>query len=258
MSAREELRDRRDHALHDLAELAEQVREGEIDEATAADLRRSFEHQAAGAIRALEAETEGDGSSGPSGRWMVAMSVLAIGAVAAAVVLVPRFTDLRPEGGFVTGNEAVTGAAATSGRDLSQVTNEEMEAVVADNPDVVPMRLRLAHRYFEAEELARAVDHYQEVLDREPHPEAMSHLGWILFLDGDAELALQLIEASVERDPDDPEARWMQANVLVYGVREPAAAVPILEALLARDDLRDQRTEVTEVLTDARASLETP
>src|SRR2546423_13216001 len=37
----------------------------------------------------------------------------------------------------------MTPSTTQDGRDLSQVSNEEMEAVVAANPDVVPMRLAL-------------------------------------------------------------------------------------------------------------------
>jgi cytochrome c-type biogenesis protein CcmH/NrfG len=158
-----------------------------------------------------------------------------------AVALVPGASQERPEGGFVSGNEV------TAGRDLADVTDEEMEAVVAENPDVVPMRLRLAHRYLDQGDWRQAFDHYSAVLDREPEPEAMSHLGWVVFNQGEPELAEQLIEASLSREPDDAEALWFLANVKLISTDDPAEALALLDRLAERDDLApDDRVAVDE------------
>ena len=85
----------------------------------------------------------------------------------------------------------------------------------------------------------------------------MSHLGWILFLDGRTDLAAPLLEESRQLDPQDLEARWFQANLLLYGQDDPGAALPLLEGLLAAEDLGDdQRGEVAAVIEDARTRLE--
>lgn len=259
-----ELEERRNQALADLAELAEQVTDGSLDPATAEPLRRGYERAAADAIRALERRASDDAepsgtpvasAAGSGPRWrLVAASVLAVAAVGAALALVPRASAARPDGGFVTGNEAVAGNA--DGRDLATVTNEEMEAVVTQNPDVVPMRLRLAHRYLDAGDDRKAVEHYMQVLDRDEEPEAMSHLGWLLFNDGEDQLAEQLLTASLERVPDDPEATWFLANLRVFAADDAAAAVPLLERLLERDDLGDQRADVDTLLAEARRLAE--
>lgn len=247
--------ERRDLALRDLAELEEQLAAGELDEPTAVKLRNRYETDAAEALQALErldaAEDRND-EPGPKHRrrrrgTAAAAALAAVAAVGAAVVL-PRFLSERPQGGFVTGNEAVAG----DGRALSQVSDEEMEQVVAANPDVVPMRLRLAHRYLDEGQMRKAFEHYMAVLDREPHPEAMSHLGWIVFNDGDVDLALQLLETSRQGAPDDPETWWFLANVHLYGRDDPAAAIPLLEQLARRDDLGPQRDQVQQALEDAR------
>ena len=257
---RADLEERRDLALRDLAELEAQVRADEIDHAGAAALRARYEKDATAAIRALRrlddasATETADGPPSERRRWVFAVvtGLAVAGAVVAAVAL-PRFVGERPAGGFVTGNEATDG-----GRDLSQVTNEEMEQVVAANPDVVGMRLRLAHRYLDAGENRKAFEHYMAVLDREPHPEAMSHLGWIVFQDGDIDLALELLDASRERAPDDPETLWFLANVHLYGRSDPDAALPLLEQLLERDDLGAQRTQVEDAIQDARRLEDRP
>ena len=261
MSRRLELEEQRDLALRDLAELEVQVADDEIDEVTAAPLRRTYEADAAAAIRGLEdlERTQGQVDDDVPRRatrrrgLAAASSVAALAAIGAAVAL-PQFIGDRPDGGFVTGNEAV----ATQGRDLSEVTNEEMEQVVAANPEVVPMRLRLAHRYLDEGRMEKAFEHYMAVLDRQPHPEAMSHLAWIVFTNGEVDLALQLLEASRARQPDDAETMWFLANVHLYGRDDPDAALPLLEQLTARDDLGVQAEEVEQALEDARQLRETP
>lgn len=256
---RAELEERRDLALRDLAELEEQLRAGDVDAAAAAELRTRYEQEAAAALRALRRLDAGsspamaDRDERRGRRWVVpAVASLAVAAVAVAAVALPGFVGQRPAGGFVTGNEVA------DGRDLSQVTNEEMEQVVAANPDIVEMRLRLAHRYLDEGDHGKAFDHYMAVLDRQPHPEAMSHLGWVVFQQGDVELALRLLEESRQRDPVHPETMWFLANVHLYGRGDAAAALPLLEQLLQRTDLGDQRAHMQDVLDEARRRTEAP
>lgn len=83
------------------------------------------------------------------------------------------------------------------------------------------MRLQLAHRFFEQQDLDPALEHHLAVLDREPHPEALSRVGWITFLSGEPQLAEQLLEESLDRELDDPVALWFLANVRLYGARRP-------------------------------------
>lgn len=263
--ARRRARERHEQAVRDLLELDEQVAREELSHERAAILRDRFEVEAAAALAWLDAHPSSDGEvveqadkeDARQGQrfWSPRRLLGAGGAVAVLVgvgATVVAGVEPRPPGGFVTGNEA----AANSGRDLSQVTNAEMEQVVADNSDIVPMRLRLAHRYLDDEEYDKAVDHYLEVLDRAPDPEAMSHLGWLLFLDGEAELASELVETSLQRRPDETEALWFLANIRLYGQERPADAVPLLEQLLRRSDLGTQRDDVTRAMDDAMAALE--
>ena len=264
--SRQRARERHEQAVRDLLELDEQVARGEIDDDRAVVLRDRFEGEAAAALAWLDTHpyegaqpgaSQGEAQdAGATGRLWSGRRVLGVvGGVAVLVGIgaaVVANVEPRPPGGFVTGNEA----AASGGRDLSEVTNAEMEQVVAENPDVVSMRLRLAHRYLDDEDYDEAVDHYLEVLDRSADPEAMSHLGWLVFLDGEVELASQLIEASLEQRSDDPEALWFLANVRLYGQERPADAVPLLEQLLAREDLGAQRTDVTRAMDDAMSALE--
>ena len=255
--------DRSDAAQRDLEAIEAQRAAGLLDEKTAERLWVRYAREALAAEEASGApdgpedtRDEGEGEPGRRGPWARRLGVLALVAgVAAAATVGLDLTD-RGAGEFVTGNEATassSGAPSGQGRDLSQVTNEELEEVVAANPEVVPMRLRLAHRYLDDGELDKAVEHYLQVLEREDDPEAMSHLGWILFTQGRDDLAAPLLEESRRLDPQDPEARWFQANLLLYGQDDAAAAIPLLEDLLRRDDLGEtERADVEATLREAR------
>lgn len=266
------LEQRKQQALRDLRHLDAQVRAGEIDEPTATRLCAVYEAEAGAAITALadadtqaartagsvpggrdaEAEVPGAGQGRarlrrPSRRLLTGVGFMVAGIIGIGVALGDAVLP-RPAGGFVTGIE-VGGPPL----DDPQVDIERLEAAVEAYPDLTPMRLQLAHRYFEQQNLDAALDHYLEVLDREPHPGALSRVGWITFLSGEPELAVQLLEESLARQPDDPVATWFLANVRLHGLGDPAGAVPLLEDLLARDDLPDQaRTEVAATLDDAR------
>jgi cytochrome c-type biogenesis protein CcmH/NrfG len=109
-----------------------------------------------------------------------------------------------------------------------------MEAVVAANPEVIPMRLALARRYVEAGDFSSALPHYFEVLERDArNPEALMYMGWMTYLSGDAETGVALIEQSLEVAPGDILATWLLANARYYGLGDRAGAVPLLEAVLA-------------------------
>lgn len=250
---------RRDQALRDLMELDQQVQAGEIDAADAEDLRRVYRAEAAGAqrrITELDAPPQTDQAAGPpkrTGRRRLAIGgAVAVVAVITAAMMLPAYLDQRPDGGFVTGNLADPDSDPGQGRDLEQVSNEEMEAVVAANPDVVGMRLRLAHRYLDDGDLSTAIGHYMEVLDRQDDPQAMAHAGWLLFLSQEFGLAEGMLNASLELVSDDPEALWFMANLQLYGTDDPAAAVDTLERLQRTGTLGEEAAMVDQTLAEAR------
>ena len=254
---RRHLEERRDLVLRDLIEVDDQLRRGELDEDRAERLRIGYEAEAAAALRALEASVgpaDDPSSSSSKSRTLglarpVTAVVVTLAVAAIAIAFLPGALSTRPDGGFVTGNEA------TAGRDLDEVTDAEMEAVIAENPDIVPMRLRLAHRYLDQGDYDAAFRHYRAVLDRGESPEAMSHLGWVLFNQGEPELAEQLIEASLAREPGEPEALWFLANVRLLGTEDPAGALAPLNQLTERSDLADDDRDAVEEARQAAESL---
>ena len=180
-------------------------------------------------------------------------------AVFAAVVLLPVNLGERPTGGAVTGNEALGPAAPTQGqdagaRDLSTVTNEELEDVVTQNPEVIDMRLALAHRYLDEADYLAAARHYLVALDRAPRSvEAQAHYGWLLMQLDEPEQAAEYVDGALAQDPRDEEALWFKANIALYGLADPAGAATVLEQLQQRPDLpAEVRTQVDALIAEAR------
>lgn len=261
---RSRLEQERDQALRDLLDLERQVGDGELPADVADDLRQTYERTAATALALLAAPTP-DRDAGPvtdrsswRGRWAAYALALAV-ALFAAIVLLPVYLGERQTGGAVTGNEALGSAAPGTGqdtapRDLSTVTNEEMEDVVAQNPDVLDMRLALAHRYLDEADYLAAARHYLVALDREPrNVEAQSHYGWLLMQAGEPQQALEYVDRALAQDPREVEALWFKANISLYGLSDPAGALTVLEQLQQRTDIEPAtRSQVEALIVEAR------
>ncbi len=268
MSLDRELLEQRDQALRDLLDLDRQVSEGEIPAAVAESLRRRYEADAARAIDALaqqreaeeqevEHETAARPRRRPRGRSLAYM-VTATVAVFALAVLLPQYVADRPDGGFVTGNEAAQPVPSPTGtapppRDLSKVTEAEMEAVLSATPNVVGMRLALAKRYVDKGQYDKAAEHYGEALKQDPsNPEVQAQSGWLLFKMGKPAAALRFVDQALRIDPSSQEALWFKANILLHGRKDPAAALEVLRTLNERTDLpADLRSDVKNMISTA-------
>jgi len=188
----------------------------------------------------------------------VLYAVAVAAAVIAAVGLLPAFLADRPRGGFATGNEATatsTTAPAPSfgGRDLSKVTDTEMEAVVVANPDLLGMRLALADRYTEKGQYEKAVTHYLAVLKRDPgNAEGQAHLGWVMFQTGRPEQALALLDRALQREPAMLHALWFRANILLAGASDNAGALDALHRMQREQLTPDVRAQVAGLIAVAQ------
>lgn len=233
-----QLEERRDQVLTDLHDLETQVAAGEIDAAAGAKLKRRYESAAVEVMNSIDnlRPTEPTGRS--RRRMLLGIGAFVVGAAVITFSLISA-VEPRPEGGF-----AASGVAADviqdSAVDLSTITNEEMEEVVAANPEIIPMRLALARRYVEAGDFSSALPHYMFVLDREANPEALTYVGWMTYVSGDAETGAALLRRSLEVLPGDPLAEWFLANTLFYGTGETAEAIQLLEAVLRYEELPDE------------------
>ncbi|MGH8871845.1 MAG: cytochrome c-type biogenesis protein CcmH [Acidimicrobiia bacterium] len=198
-----------------------------------------------------------DDRTTPGGRSrarLVTGGVVLILAFAGIVVVAANSLQDRPA--------AAAGAAAIDEEDLSDVSNETMEAVIAanaDNPQVNGMRLALAERYFDAGDYRSAFPHYLVVAEDPEATDAeaitaLVRLAWMAYDgNGEVETASRLIDEALEIDPESTAARYVRARVRWCGAGEVDGAIETFEGLLADPDLASEtRAQIESDLELAR------
>ena len=197
---------------------------------------------------------------------VIAVAVLGLAGAVSAVVIV-KGHDAKTSADAPAGT---TPSTTQDGRDLSQVTNAEMETVVAANPDVVPMRLGLVERYLRAADGEPAVEGRMSQLERArfhageaaaratisaDKARALRYLGWTTALLTDPAKGAGLLEQSLVKEPGNPDALWFLATVRFEKLNDPAGAKPLLEQLLAAPVDDAQRRAVQTKLDKVNAAL---
>lgn len=263
---RERHLERRDRALRDLVELDRQVLAGELSTDDEQQLRDGYERDVATALQAVErldadaaatavspsAVAEHRGRRGRATR--LGLYGAGFSAVVVAGLLLPGNLLDRPEGGFVTGNEALENPGAAqpapaSEADLSKVTDAEMEAVIAANPEVIGMRLALADRYTASGQYDLAAVHYRKVLEQDPsNPQGKASLGWLMFQLGESDQAARLVDEALQTAPELVVGWWYKANIRLYGFDDPGGAISALDTLRARPQLSPEVRDQVETL----------
>ena len=251
--------DRRRQAIADIEALDDQVSSGELDAERATRLRRAYEADLADAL----AEERGDDdvanddptNDGPPPRragWVAGAAVVVIGLVVFAALM----AGARGEGDPVTGGAP---DSPSTTRDLATVTNDELEAVVEENPDVVAMRLALVERLLVDGEIARAQRHAEQAAVRATgDPErarSLRYLGWTTALLGEAEQGEVLLVESLALEPSNPNSLYFLARVRFEFLDRPDLALEPLQQLGAIEMSPDQRALIDTLLADVEAAL---
>jgi tetratricopeptide (TPR) repeat protein len=233
----------------DLAEVAEQLASGELDETTAHKLTTTYEAE----ISRLAAGSE-TSESPPTNRRSGTRFLIG------AAVLIVAFAGITwAASGAIVGREPDAFSGPDRQVDLESISNEQMIEVIsanADIPEVNRMRLALAERYFESGEYSEALTWFQSVLDAEPSPfeesEALGRVGWMILDSGDAETALRFVDMSLDANPANLEATYFRGLIYARLGRTPEALADLRE-VAASSDLPD---DVRAVVTEAIAALE--
>lgn len=262
---RKRLEELRDLALRDLLDVDRQTARGELSPDDADELKGRYEREALAALDGLKSVTaapplDPQGKGRPRTGSVTSRRILYAAGIFLALLAafqVQRNLLDRPPGGLVSGNEVLQSAPASRG-DLSKVTDAQLEAVVAANPDVLEMRLALARRYLDKGRYDLAVVHYKKVLEKEPrNPEALTHLAWVLFRVGRPDEAATMVDTAIEIDPELADAWWVQASIRLYGLKDPEAALSSLDRLRGRTDLGPVvRRQVARLRANALQALE--
>lgn len=180
-------------------------------------------------------------------RW--GAGALGVLAVSGLVVAGARQTTARPP-------FDLAGAApdSTPGRDLATVTDAEMERVIAENPNVIGMRLALAERYLDQGKVEDAIRHTAMAIEMpandQEYERALRLHGWASALNGAPAAGTKYLRAALALSPTDRDALFFLAKVNFEALHDPVAARTVLDQLLALEMQPRQRT-VVQALSDA-------
>jgi len=216
-------------AGRDLEDLADQVDGGELDPITAASLESRYRGEIIRAQEALDGLGEPDQlpprppPAGPRRMVVVVVAGMAMALLTIGIV--------------VAGRNAAPSPVAPTAPDPARVTVAELEDALAADPGNVALRLTLGRRYLDAADYVNAMSHFATVAAAGAGPVetaiAEAHMGWMAWVAlGDPSTALDLLDSALQRSPGYPEAMLWKGVVLLYGMDDGAAAVPIFEELL--------------------------
>ena len=139
---------------------------------------------------------------------------------------------------------------------LDSLSNRQLEELVDDSPSGVPLRLALTARYLSEGDVeaahAQAATALEQAAESGSRQRALRFAGWTTALMGEPAAGADLLEQSLDLDPSDDDARWFLANVALYGLGDPAAAIGLLDDLPAEPADPDQQATITAVLEEAR------
>ena len=254
---REVIEARKAQALKDLVEVERRRQAGEIDAETAEHLKKIYEAEV---VAALEPEPSTVASSHVSlGRWdrmtgaMTLAGIIVVACVAIVAVVVGH-SDRGSSGSVQSTVSTLPGG----GRDLSTVSDDEMEAVIKQNPSITPMRLALIERYLKEGNLEKAKAHAQLALDNNPSQsdrgQALKYLGWTTAALGDPHEGADLLNQSLAVNPSDLDAKWFLANVELTQLDDAQGATALLKEILDQPISDAQRTSVEAKLKEAEGA----
>ena len=133
---------------------------------------------------------------------------------------------------------------------LDDVSNAEMEKVIELNPDIFPMRIALANRYFEEFDYSNALPHFMYVAQNSEDIElkslALSQIGWMVHDSGDTETSLNYIEEALSLSPDSLLAKTYFGIILIQQEDTRKEGYEILSLLKTNPILSNEDLEIIE------------
>jgi cytochrome c-type biogenesis protein CcmH/NrfG len=257
------LEDERAGLLRALRDLEEERSTGGLEETTYRALRLETETRAVAVLRALEARdgagtpatsikslrpaSDGNGAAASvrrRPRSRLATGVLAGVAVAIVAVLLAAALRTRSPGQPITGG---------IGNGSTQIALAFFEQRVTEHPRDVAARLDLAEAYLDSGNVQGAIAQYLAALSVDPrNPEAHAELGFLIFRSGKPEDALRTVEQALAVQPNYPQALYYKGVILFRGLDRPAEAAAAFRAYLRAAPYGALRTEVEQLLKDAK------
>ena len=260
---RGELEERKGTTLRALRELSFEHETGHIGDDDYAELRASYEREAAAVL--TELDRLGPGAPAPSPPPARVVESRAAwrhpGALAAGAVLllafgialgagVVRYTEPdRPVRAPVPGPLALVPPAGGAAR-----RGAAPGAARAVTPEVLQGMLSAARASLFEGRYGEAIAAYQAVLKRDPkNVDALTHLGLIVAIGGHADTALETLERALAIDPEYPPALLYRGQVLYESKKDTAGAIHSWEKFVAVVPPGEERARIEKLIAEAKA-----
>ena len=135
---------------------------------------------------------------------------------------------------------------------LEDVTNEEMEAVILENPNIFPMRVALANRYFDEVDYSNALPHYMYVAENSDESEiksfALAQIAWMVFESGNTEVATNYLNESLNINKNSLIAKSYLGIIYLQDASTKNEGLELLENILSSNKLSKEDRELIERL----------
>ena len=153
-------------------------------------------------------------------------------AIAVLVIFVTRGAFDRPEGGSLTGGSMSPAPQAPAGSPM--INLGALQQAVAQNPENLDARLDLAQAMLINQDIAGVAEQTRQVLAKDPqNPRALSYGSLVELASGNTELALGMVQRSIEGDPSNPET-WVHLALIQVQNGSPADAESTMREAMTR------------------------
>lgn len=270
------LEERRVQVARDLAELEEQVAEGEVAPETADRLHDVYTTELLEIEEALsliaasapepsvtdtdeatevseDRESPTDGRRGPGFSTKAAVGAALLLAVITGLIVWAGVGFPLP--GSQDGAAAPSITVPGGPIDIAAMSTAELEAMLEEFPASVEVRLTLADRHLAEGDTEGAIEHYAAVADGDAatpleRSRALARIGYLAYATGQLESARQTLMESLELNENNTESALYLGYVLLNGFNAPQAAIPYLEQALADPAMPPNIVEDIEQMLD--------
>jgi cytochrome c-type biogenesis protein CcmH len=259
-----DLEGRREALLTQLRELADSARKRTPEQL--ARERYALELAAARTLQALDRHPAARAQPTPTASVPVARrggaegflwGVVTAWALASLFFYVGHAAQPREAGGAVTGNTPMDGRAAPTGAGSTPAADPQEQAAraaLAQNPDNFDARLALAQALLGRQDMMGVWNETQYVLQREPgHPRALAYQALVRLAMGQADKAVDMLQAALKTDPGLVEG-YVHLALVFRRLGRDAEAEQVMTNALQR--FPDQRTVLTQLFTELRARVQ--
>lgn len=169
---------------------------------------------------------------------------------AAAVILIVG--GLAVGWALLGGSASTPGGAVQGGQGVSpRLAAMQREVEREDAP--IPALLAFAHQALDEQQLSASIWAYKRALAREPkNPEALVHMGSILFMAGHVDQALANMADALRVDPQYAHAYWDRGHILFSAKQDYKGAIADFQAFLKIIPTGQDADRARAMITDAQ------